>query len=352
MVETQTIKCPNCAGPMVFDPGASQIHCEYCDSIFDQDELIRQYQAEQTATKSEVAKKQEKPEEPLYGYNCSNCGANVWTDDTTLATYCFYCHNPVVVTPKIAGGFAPDGVVPFTVPKEEVINAFLKWSKAKKFTPRDFGTQDHLEKMNGVYLPFWRADGVANYRIQGEGVNSSESRTGKFITTTSEVYEIYREGMFEANSITALANDKAAEQLVIGAKPFATGEVKPFHPAFLQGFFAELNNITKEQAGSDFSNLIHQNAANVVERSVNMEFDTTSPFVEFTPLEIRNWQLVMHPFWLLTYRKNDVTYLFCMNGASGQTFGELPISGAKLFYVALIIGVVLLILLLLLGYFL
>ena len=52
MADAQTMKCPACAGPMVFDPGASQIHCEYCGSVFDQDELIRQYQEEQQASQA------------------------------------------------------------------------------------------------------------------------------------------------------------------------------------------------------------------------------------------------------------------------------------------------------------
>lgn len=349
MADAQTIKCPACAGPMVFDPGASQIHCEYCGSVFDQDELIRQYQEEQTSQADVAAA--EMPQEPLYGYSCGSCGANVWTDDTTLATYCFYCHNPVVLAPRIAQGFAPDGVVPFAVDKEEVVKAFLSWSKGKKFTPRDFGTPEHLEKLHGVYLPFWQADGKANYRITGEGIDTSESRSGEYITTTKRIYEIHREGLFESNDITALANDKAAEQLVIGAQPFSAGEVKTFHPAFLQGFFAEMKNVEREQAEAEFSTKIHAGAPRALGNSINMDFDSTNPRIEFTPLELSNWRLLMYPFWLLTYRRNDITYLFCMNGVTGQTFGGLPVSNKRLLLATVILGALLTTILLILGYF-
>ena len=34
-----TYKCPNCGGGLVFDPGTQKYKCEYCLSLFDQQEL-------------------------------------------------------------------------------------------------------------------------------------------------------------------------------------------------------------------------------------------------------------------------------------------------------------------------
>lgn len=348
MAETKTLKCPNCAAPIVFDPGAAQIQCSYCNSIFFPEELLKQSQAVFASPEVQPAT----VEEPLYGYNCSNCGANIWTDDTTLATYCFYCHSPVIVAPRVAEGFAPDGLIPFLVDKDEVVSAFTKWSKSRFFTPRDFGTKEHLEQLNGVYLPFWRADGSAKYRVKGEGVNTSESRLGDMITTTREIYDIDREGIFEANNITSLANDKAAEQLVIGTDPFSRGEVKPFNPAYLQGFFAERNNILREQAAEEFARKIQTDASKVVADNVDGNYDSTSTKVEFLPLQLLNWRLLLHPFWLLTYRQQDTTFLYCMNGVTGESFGELPVSKKRLLLAALLLGFAALIILLLLGYLL
>ncbi|HHU08246.1 MAG TPA: hypothetical protein GXZ59_07900 [Clostridiaceae bacterium] len=345
MAEIKTLKCPNCAGPIVFDPGEIQIQCGYCDSIFTPEELLKL--SEQTFATSEIAPA---PDEPLYGYNCSNCGANVWTDDTTLATYCFYCHSPVIVAPRIAGDFAPDGLIPFSVDQDEVVSAFTKWSKTRKFTPRDFGTKEHLDQLNGVYLPFWQADGSAKYRIIGEGVNTHESRMGNVVTTSSEFYEIDRGGIFEANAITSLANDKAAEQLVIGTDPFSEGEIMEFNPAYLQGFFAERNNIAKEQAEDAFVRKIQADATGIVSNSVDRYYDKTSTKVEFLPLQLTNWRLLLHPFWLLTYRQDDTTFLYCMNGVTGESYGELPVSSKRLLAAALLLGLAVFIVLMLLGY--
>ncbi len=350
MAETKTLKCPNCAGPIVFSPGVSQIHCEYCGSVFEPEELLK-LQIDENIIKEPVVE-EKAPAEPQYGYNCRNCGANVWTDDTTLATYCFYCHSPVVVAPRISKGFAPDGLIPFEIGKEKVIEAFTSWSKSRMFTPRDFGSKEHLEQLNGVYLPFWLADGSANFRISGQASNSSESRMGNYITTTKDIYDLRREGLFEAKDITALANSKAAEQLVVGTKPFSKGEMQPFNVAYLQGFFAERNNIEKQEVEGAFASKIQNNATAVVASSLSSHYDTSDPLVEFTPLVLDNWRLILHPFWLLTYRQKDTTYLYCMNGVTGESFGGLPISAKRLNLATLLLGLSLLFIFLLLGYWL
>ncbi|QIK70571.1 hypothetical protein G7062_09770 [Erysipelothrix sp. HDW6C] len=40
-------------------------------------------------------------------YNCDNCGAEVICDATMTSTTCVYCHNPVVLTGRVTGDFAP-----------------------------------------------------------------------------------------------------------------------------------------------------------------------------------------------------------------------------------------------------
>ncbi len=42
----------------------------------------------------------------LLVYICPSCGAEVVTDATTAATFCYYCHNPVVLSEKLTGNSA------------------------------------------------------------------------------------------------------------------------------------------------------------------------------------------------------------------------------------------------------
>ncbi|MGH2245636.1 TFIIB-type zinc ribbon-containing protein, partial [Enterococcus faecalis] len=52
-------------------------------------------------------------------FNCASCGAQIVTDATTAATYCYYCHNRVVLARRLSGEFLPENVLPFSIEKDE-----------------------------------------------------------------------------------------------------------------------------------------------------------------------------------------------------------------------------------------
>ena len=64
--------------------------------------------------------------------------AEVVTDATTAATFCYYCHNPVVLSGKLSGEFLPDYVIPFAMGQKKATGIFLDWIKKKKYIPDDF----------------------------------------------------------------------------------------------------------------------------------------------------------------------------------------------------------------------
>ena len=47
METTFTHKCPNCGGPLLFNPKDQKFHCEYCLNIYTEEEVTRYEQAEQ-----------------------------------------------------------------------------------------------------------------------------------------------------------------------------------------------------------------------------------------------------------------------------------------------------------------
>ena len=58
-------------------------------------------------------------------------------------------------------------------------------------------------------------------------------------------------------------------------------------------------------------------------------------------LNMKNWHFSLLPAWILTYAYKDKTYVFAVNGQSGKSFGDLPLSQGKVFSTAgLISGIV------------
>lgn len=68
-------------------------------------------------------------------YSCPSCGAEIVTDPTTAATFCYYCHNPVVLLGRLSGRYLPDKVIPFAVDREKAVESFLKYVHSRRYVP-------------------------------------------------------------------------------------------------------------------------------------------------------------------------------------------------------------------------
>ena len=144
-----TYKCPNCGGELVFDPASQKYKCEYCVSEFTQRQLEEMTPAEGSERVDDTA------DEPAFTaedgekknssssrngsaqtamvYTCPSCGAEVVTDETTAATFCYYCHNPVVLGGRLSGEYLPDKIIPFSIDRKSATEQFLKFVGKKKF---------------------------------------------------------------------------------------------------------------------------------------------------------------------------------------------------------------------------
>lgn len=167
-----SFKCPNCGGELIFDPATQKYKCEYCNSLFTQEELdamkpmqggepdaVAQEQeggerADETAAAEQTAGEREsEPEGEAVYYSCPSCGAEIVTDATTAATFCYYCHNPVVLGKRLEGTYLPNKIIPFEISREEAEKKFLDFVGKKKYVPKAFFDKKQIESMTGVYFP-------------------------------------------------------------------------------------------------------------------------------------------------------------------------------------------------------
>ena len=208
---TITYKCPNCGGGLRFDPKLQKFKCDFCLSEFTQEELEKlapQQAGEQTVTEEEAAYLGLKGKEPSADgknkeqtgavlYTCPSCGATVITDETTAATFCYYCHNPIVLEGKLSGKYLPDKLIPFKYDKKKAEEIFLDYVRHKRFVPKAFFTKDQVEKLSGVYYPFW----VYNASVDGQ-MSAAANRIRTWVTgdmeyTETRVFHVERGGQID-----------------------------------------------------------------------------------------------------------------------------------------------------------
>lgn len=309
-------KCPSCGAGISFNPVFNKFKCEYCLREYTEEEIERYNQEEHQHGGEFVS------------YQCDNCGATVVTDDTTTATFCYYCHSPIIISHRLKGQFKPNKLIPFSVDKDTAKDKFLNWAKKKRFVPNDFYSDSQLEKITGIYLPYWWADCELDFDYVGEGVSIRVWRAGDREYTETKKYEIVRKGNVNINNIGDLAFTKIDKSLLDGILPYNEQEVKDFSMPYLSGFFAEQYNIEKEEVAPKIEERVKRYTKSVIDQSIS-GFTTVHEKRNNSKMSFKEWSYTLLPAWILTYIYKGKTYVYAVNGQTGKSFGELPFCKEK-----------------------
>ena len=349
-------KCLNCGGPLKFDPATGKHTCEYCRSVFVSEEL-KEPESE-SAADSAKATAQMKPESTVNAeeagkvYTCPSCGATIMTDDTTAATFCYYCHNPVVLSGRLEGSLRPDFVVPFRIDRKKALSIFESWIQKKKYVPDAFYSKEQIEKFTGVYFPYLLYSCNLDGKIEAD-VTKTEIRTeGDFEVTDRGLYHIVRDGNMEIRYVLRNALKKANSVLAECVQPFELDaeNLKPFQMSYLSGFFAEKRDIEKEELTDSMRQEVREHAVSSLQDSVS-EYDDVRITDDHIRLVNEKWHYALFPVWTMTYKHGGKLYYFSVNGQTGKTVGELPVDNGKLLRTFLLIFIPFMLVLLAVFYF-
>lgn len=325
-----SFKCPNCDGELIFDPATQKYKCEYCISSFSQEELDNMNREESTEKESNASS-------DVKVYTCPSCGAEIVTDATTAATFCYYCHNPVILGGRLEGSFLPDKIIPFEFTKEDAVKKFLEFVGRKKFVPKAFFSKQQIDSICGVYFPYWNYSAKVEGSLQGEAKKIRSWTTGNMRYTETKFYNVSREGVVSLTNMTENALQKANADLARGVMPYNFEKMQDFQMGYLSGFFAEKRDIEKDS----LTDKLQADAKTYAERMLRDTIDSYSSVSIANSnmrLRIEDWSYCLLPVWTITYKGRDgKIYYYSMNGQTGEVCGNLPVDRKKL---ALVSGVV------------
>lgn len=331
MGQTVDFKCPCCGGYVEFDPATQRFKCLYCGQILREDEL-----QEKEAQPETAASQPEAEQGSYHAYHCTSCGAQIVTGDTTAATRCYYCHNPVVLQDRLEGEFRPDGVIPFAMDKQGAKESFRKFIKKRRFVDRAFYSTAQMEDFSGVYYPYWMGDVKGDVSFRGEGTQQHVTRSAQYTTTVVKHYQVEREGKVHFRNMFRKALKAADRTLADGIHPYRTAEMKPYAPGYLSGFSAEMRDVASDDARSDMLQEMELLASGMIKK--NSMFQNLQGNCTFTVNDTQ-MKYVLLPVWVLTYKgRKGKTYYYMMNGQNGLVCGKLPIDWKKLLGCCLGVG--------------
>lgn len=332
-----TYKCPNCEAGLLFDAEKQLFNCEFCLSEFTKEEL----DATDSAQKAEEkAKETDDFRAEIHEYRCASCGAEVIAEKNTAADFCYYCHNPIVLVDKISGEYKPTKIIPFKFDKEAAKDTFLRFAKKKWFVPKDYFTAESVDKISGIYYPFWVTDADTDSEMRAIGKNVRTWRSGDYRYTETTTYSVYRRGEIHFEDLTTSAISGEDKRMLEGILPYPIEDYQDFSMPYLQGYLAKKRDIERETLYPEVKGRMDSYAKTLLTRT------TSYGSLSVTDLDVgilkSHWEYSLLPIWILTYTKKhkknrdkDRTYMYAMNGSTGKVYGELPVSIPKLALAAL-----------------
>lgn len=318
-------KCPGCGAKIFFNPTTQSWNCDYCGSKFTLEEM-KKYE---NASNDKVNKKEKsnvKKCEKLKGltnYHCKNCGAEIMADETVTATFCVYCGSTAILKEKIEDGRAPSMIIPFKNTKNDASVAFSKITKHKPLMPKAFKEVSNIEKISGVYIPFWAYDITVDGNVSFNCTDTSHWSDSKYAYTKVSRYAATVNGHLDYNKVLADASSRFNDELMDSIEPFDFKELVDYNHAYLSGFLAEKYDVNEDDAFKRAS-----------ERSMNTSLELAESVVLHQSNIVNNNQFIlkrmntyyiMLPVWMVNIKYKDKIYTFAMNGQTGKMVGDIPI---------------------------
>lgn len=326
------IKCPNCGAPLMFDPAAQKHVCEYCLSDFTKEEIEKTNAlADESADTYSVPNQELQDEFNQHTnlYICNSCGAEIISDENTAATFCCYCHNPVTLKGRLTGECRPELVIPFKHTRDQALEMYKEWCKKKWFLPNDYTSAQQLEKITGLYVPYWLADCTVNAEMNAEAKIIHTRTSGNYRITNTKIYNVERAATMEYLGVPADASKKLDDKLMDSVEPFDYKAFVPFSMTYLSGFYADKYDVDKAEVLPRIRTRVEQGCQDILRNDVH-GYTTVTPNFKRTQIIRTNWHYTMLPVWFMTYKYNGKDYLFGMNGQTGKIVGMLPVSMPKL----------------------
>lgn len=336
MAELLNYKCPHCDAPIQFDTSAQRMKCPYCDSEFDMEALLNKDKVLNTQPADEFQWEKASDEEwteseqgDMSVFVCKTCGGEIVGDSNTAATSCPYCGNPVVFSGRLSGVLKPDYVIPFQLNKDQAKQALKTYVGSKKFAPNLFKTENKIDELKGIYVPFWLFDSDIDAAVSYEGTRVRTWSDSKYNYTETSYYDIFRSGSMSFSNIPVDGSSKMADDLMESIEPYDFSKAVDFQTAYLAGFLADKYDVTMEDSIGRANERVKVSAEDTLRSTVN-GFDTVKPVSSSVQVKKGKAKYAMYPVWLINTVYKGEKLTFAMNGQTGKIVGNIPTSTSKL----------------------
>jgi DNA-directed RNA polymerase subunit RPC12/RpoP len=343
----QEFVCTNCGAKLVFAPGTYSLSCEYCGTVNEiqikNEEIVEQDLEQYINNVSQSA-----PTIELLTVKCNSCSAQTTFDKNVVSNFCSFCGSPIVVSNATTQSiFKPKGLLPFLITRQNAENAYVTWLGKIWWAPFGFKKKVQAnEKLSGIYIPYWTydADTSSDYTGErGDDYTVMESYTtvenGKTVTRERPVTHTrwtYVSGQVSHffDDVLVIASNTLPRNNTEKLEPWDLSNMVPFDEAFLSGFRTECYQVDLKEGLGYAKTRMDEYIEMLIRQDIGGDHQRISSVnTNYSNLTFKH---ILLPIWISTYRYENKSFRYLVNGRSGEVQGEYPVSVLKIILVVAI----------------
>ncbi|KAB1650454.1 TFIIB-type zinc ribbon-containing protein [Pseudoclavibacter endophyticus] len=362
-------RCPKCGSTdVVHRIDSSMLMCTFCRNEWNETSLEAKFgfdspidQLRGTLLGSGASNTPESSE-AVVTLKCGACGAEVVVNTAeALQSRCHWCRNTLSINQQLPNGAVPDGVLPFSITRDEAIKRIEEFVKARKFFAHPtFVKEFAASEVVGVYLPYLTVDANASVELEGQGevlirtrtvsTGSGNNQSSKTVYD-ADLYQLGRAFDILVDDIQLESSQQRADQdtsrntnnIINAILPFDVKHAVTYNANYLRGYTSERRDMDVRQlmrAADEQTLSIARARANESTRQYNrgVRWERESIAVHGT-----RWLALYVPVWLYSYyqeRKDGpgLLHYVAVNGRTGETMGSVPVRQGRLIGISTLIG--------------
>lgn len=307
-------QCSSCSANLKFDIASQRMLCDHCGASMDPYEVEEKKDALESVIGDD--------EYEVTVFSCPQCGGELLCYDDTAATFCSYCGGSTILDSRISREKRPQHIIPFKKTKEQCLEAYSKVINRAYFLPEEMRDEDYISKFRSIYMPYW----MYSFEKKGPVIFKGVKRRIQDDIQYTEVYKIETEVEAEYTGLTYDASSAFSDALSNAIAPFEWWAAKPFTPAYLSGFYADIGDVSPKLYEEDARSIARNDMCRRMrEDPVCQEYEVSELLEEVMLNQLPKVEMAMLPVWFLSFRKDDRVSYAVVNGQTGEVACDLPI---------------------------
>ncbi len=334
--------CRACGAHLEFDPKAQALTCSYCqhqEKIPQSADEIVEKSYEDYLKASRAGLKVSAGTE--LEVKCHACGAVIMMPANVVTQDCPFCGVHLESQPHATEPFIEaTAVLPFKIDQAGAKAAFQNWIRGLWFAPNALKQIADLNKLVGIYTPFWTFDAMTLTYYQGQrgthywvnedyvaNVNGrNERRTRRVQHTNWQSASGAVRHWFD--DVTVLASRGMPTEYAQDLDPWDLKALTNFKAEFLSGFRTERYQVGLEEGFSRAKQLMEPTLHALICRDIGGDAQrvqqATSQYSGIT------FKHILLPIWISAYRYGGALHRILINARTGEVQGSRPYSPWKI----------------------